>query len=175
MGRPVLSSEVDDLERVLRKRNAICSELLLRALQINHGEPDQIAEPDLEPEPEVIQPEPLTEAVIEALPIVQVPPIVLIAQNKIEQIKRIVCRRYGISKSEIESDRKIPKFVVPRQIGMHLARKHTKYSLMEIARRFGRDDHSTVHHAHKKMERLASRDETFASQLAEISGEIICT
>jgi len=37
MGRAVLSSECDELEHVINKRNVICSERFLRALQAHHG------------------------------------------------------------------------------------------------------------------------------------------
>ena len=168
MGRPSIIVEVDQLERGMRNRNAICSSKLLAALQLNHGNGlIPITEPEPEPEPQP-EPEPLAPAVIADLP------IVLIATNKVEQIKRIVCKRYGISKANIETNCRKKGLVRPRQIAMYLARqcRTPQYSLPEIGRRFGGRDHTTVLHACRKIEYLIARDAELASQVAEIRAEI---
>lgn len=172
MARSVLSSECDELERVMRKRNEICSELFLRALQVNHGELpvepfsdlDQ-GEPTPEPEPEA-QDEPLTDATITEQP------IVMNSLNKIEHIKRVICKRFGISKADIEGQCRMAKYNNPRQIAMHLCRKHTTHSFPEIGRRFGGRDHTTILHAFHKITRLAASDTRLAAQLAELGAEI---
>lgn len=171
MGRIVSSTECDELERVIRKRNAVCSYRLLEALRLNHGdegdepEPEPREEPEPEPQPEPA-PEPLTPSTVTELP------IVMISRNKVEQIKRIICKRYGISKAEIESNTRKAKVVRPRQIGMFIARKYTTHSFPEIGRRFGGRDHTTILYACAKIEKLAAADASLASQIAEIRAEI---
>ena len=56
--------------------------------------------------------------------------------------------------------------VVPRQIGMYLAKKMTSRSLPEIGRRFGGRDHSTVLHAVRKIEELVKTDDKLAREVA---------
>jgi len=158
MARRQFSTEVDDLEHAIRRRNVICSKRLLAALRLNH-------EVVIEPEPEpALEPEPL---------ILELPdPAVFSGMNKIEQIKRIICKRYGISKEAIESNCRKKDIVMPRQIAMYLARKNTTYSFPEIGRRLGGRDHTTIIFAVRKIERMAGDDANFSSQLAEIQAEI---
>jgi chromosomal replication initiator protein len=56
--------------------------------------------------------------------------------------------------------------VVPRQVGMYLAKKLTPRSLPEIGRRFGGRDHSTVLHAVRKIEELMKSDDRLAREVA---------
>lgn len=71
---------------------------------------------------------------------------------KIEDILRIVSRHFGVSKSDLLSQRRHRSVVWPRQIGMYLAKQLTQRSLPEIGRRFGNRDHTTVLHAIRKIE-----------------------
>jgi len=70
---------------------------------------------------------------------------------KIEDILRMVSRHYGVSKSDLLSQRRHRSIVHPRQIGMYLAKQMTTRSLPEIGRRFGNRDHTTVLHAVRKI------------------------
>jgi chromosomal replication initiator protein len=56
--------------------------------------------------------------------------------------------------------------VVPRQVGMYLAKKLTSRSLPEIGRRFGGRDHSTVLHAVRKIDEQMRSDEKLAKDVA---------
>lgn len=71
---------------------------------------------------------------------------------KIEDILRIVSRHYGVSRSDLLSQRRHRSVVWPRQIGMYLAKQMTQRSLPEIGRRFGNRDHTTVLHAIRKID-----------------------
>lgn len=161
MGRPLFKTDVDELDRAIRKYNAVCSGKLLQALRANHGEPVEVIEPEEEPEPTQI-PDPI--------PNLPVPPP--LSGNKVEQIKRIVCRRYNLTKEAIDSHGRTMKLVLPRQIAMYLARKLTNYSLNEIGRRFGGRDHATIHYAFHKVEGLVATDEKLAAQIAEMQAEL---
>jgi chromosomal replication initiator protein len=85
---------------------------------------------------------------------------------KIEDILKIVGRHYNVGRTELLSPRRARSVVVPRQIGMYLAKKMTARSLPEIGRRFGGRDHSTVLHAVRKIEDLIKSDDKLAREIA---------
>lgn len=95
---------------------------------------------------------------------------------KIEDIQRVTCRYYGVSRSDMLSSRRTANIVKPRQVAMYLSKTMTPRSLPEIGRRFGGRDHTTVLHAVRKFEsyiqrNVAIRDEVDAIklQLSEMS------
>jgi chromosomal replication initiator protein len=85
---------------------------------------------------------------------------------KIEDILKVVGRHYNVAKSDLLSPRRARTVVVPRQIGMYLAKKLTSRSLPEIGRRFGGRDHSTVLHAVRKIDEQLRSDEKLAKDVA---------
>ena len=87
---------------------------------------------------------------------------------KIDDILKVVGRHYNVSKNDLLSPRRARSVVVPRQIGMYLAKKLTSRSLPEIGRRFGGRDHSTVLHAVRKIDELMRADEKLAKDLAAL-------
>jgi chromosomal replication initiator protein len=84
---------------------------------------------------------------------------------KIEDIQRLVANHYNVSKADILSSRRTATVVKPRQIAMYLSKALTLRSLPEIGRRFGGRDHTTVLHAVRKIEGLASEDASLAGEL----------
>jgi hypothetical protein len=157
VGRISLKSDCDELGTYIHKRNIVCSRNLLEALTANHGVPEDVQ--DNEPEP-VAEPEP------------PAPEIVLIPSNKIELIKRSICKHYGLTRANIESASRKSVVVRPRQIAMYLARKHTDHSYPEIGRRFGGRDHTTILHAFHKIEGLIARDAAMAATVADLEAAI---
>ena len=91
---------------------------------------------------------------------------------KIEEIQRIVARRYNISRGDLISSRRTAIVVRPRQIAMYLAKTLTLRSLPEIGRRFGGRDHTTVLHAVRKIEGLVSNDGALAEEIETIKREL---
>lgn len=87
---------------------------------------------------------------------------------KIDDILKIVGRHYNVSKNDLLSPRRARSVVMPRQIGMYLAKKLTSRSLPEIGRRFGGRDHSTVLHAVRKIDELMRGDEKLAKDLTQL-------
>jgi chromosomal replication initiator protein len=85
---------------------------------------------------------------------------------KIEDILKVVGRHYNVARTDLLSPRRARAVVVPRQIGMYLAKKLTARSLPEIGRRFGGRDHSTVLHAVRKIEELVKTDDRLAREVA---------
>jgi chromosomal replication initiator protein len=84
---------------------------------------------------------------------------------KIEDIQRIVARQYNVSRADLLSSRRTANVVRPRQIAMYLAKALTLRSLPEIGRRFGGRDHTTVLHAVRKIETLATNDAALAEEI----------
>jgi chromosomal replication initiator protein len=85
---------------------------------------------------------------------------------KIDDILKVVGRHYNVQRADLLSPRRSRAVVVPRQIGMYLAKKLTPRSLPEIGRRFGGRDHSTVLHAVRKIEDQMRTDERLAREVA---------
>jgi chromosomal replication initiator protein len=85
---------------------------------------------------------------------------------KIEDILKVVGRHFNVARTDLLSPRRARTVVVPRQIGMYLAKKLTARSLPEIGRRFGGRDHSTVLHAVRKIEELVKTDDRLAREVA---------
>jgi chromosomal replication initiator protein len=85
---------------------------------------------------------------------------------KIDDILKIVGRHYNVGRTDLLSPRRARAVVVPRQIGMYLAKKLTARSLPEIGRRFGGRDHSTVLHAVRKIDEQMKGDEKLAREVA---------
>ncbi|MDC7788462.1 chromosomal replication initiator protein DnaA [Rhodoplanes sp. TEM] len=91
---------------------------------------------------------------------------------KIEEIQRIVARRYNVSRGDLLSSRRTANVVRPRQIAMYLAKTLTLRSLPEIGRRFGGRDHTTVLHAVRKIEGLVGADLALAEEIEAIKREL---
>ncbi len=85
---------------------------------------------------------------------------------KIEDILKVIGRHYNVARADLLSARRSRAVVVPRQIGMYLAKKLTPRSLPEIGRRFGGRDHSTVLHAVRKIEGQMRSDDRLAREIA---------
>jgi chromosomal replication initiator protein len=91
---------------------------------------------------------------------------------KIEDILRIVSRHYGVSRSDILSERRHRSVVWPRQIGMYLAKQLTSRSLPEIGRRFGNRDHTTVLHAIRKVDGQLTGDNRLKDEIEELKKQL---
>ena len=76
----------------------------------------------------------------------------------IQDILDTVSGFYGLKLTELLSKRRHKSVSLPRQIGMYLARKHTRFSLGEIGGYFGGRDHTTVMHAVKTINGKRSDD-----------------
>jgi chromosomal replication initiator protein len=76
----------------------------------------------------------------------------------IENIQKTVAEYYKIKMADIFSKGRNRSIARPRQIAMALSKELTSHSLPEIGRAFGGRDHTTVLHAHRKIEELKSSD-----------------
>jgi chromosomal replication initiator protein len=76
----------------------------------------------------------------------------------IEEIQKKVAEHYNIKMSDMSSNKRMRSIARPRQIAMYLSKSLTSKSFMEIGRKFGGKDHTTVMHALKNVEKLKSSD-----------------
>ena len=81
----------------------------------------------------------------------------------VDKIQRIVCKEFGISRSEICSGRRHSNVVRPRHIAMYLSKHMTDRSLPQIGRMFGNRDHTTILHAIRKIEQCMEADADLAA------------
>lgn len=79
----------------------------------------------------------------------------------IQNIIDAVTQYYRIKVTELQSKRRPRSVVLPRQVCMYLARRHTRHSLEEIGGYFGGRDHTTVMHAIKTVEAKLSDEAGF--------------
>lgn len=77
----------------------------------------------------------------------------------IELIQREVTSYFNLRPGDLKSQRRPRAISFPRQLAMHLCRKHTASSLNEIGRHFGGKDHTTVLCADRKIRRLAEEEQ----------------
>lgn len=92
---------------------------------------------------------------------------------RIEDIQRLVCKSYGISKIDLLSDRRTAKVIWPRHVAMFIARELTTQSLPEIGRRFNGRDHTTTLSAVRKIERLIKIDPILAARIEDLKAEVL--
>jgi hypothetical protein len=156
--KPQNGCTTDETYRHFRSR--IGSKALLERLQKHHGTEEVIVE--AEP-PEQLPPIPNETVAIAAE--IAFPDWV----NIVTKIKAAVCKEWGISAVDLVSQRRAPKYVLPRQVGIFLCRKITTRSLPEIARRFGGRDHSTAIHAVRKIEQRIETDAALRARIAMLA------
>lgn len=77
-------------------------------------------------------------------------------------IEEAVLGQFSISSQELHSKTRKRVILVPRQIGMYLARQLTSHSLSEIGQYFGKRDHVTVLYGIRKIEHEMKKDPEFA-------------
>jgi chromosomal replication initiator protein len=87
----------------------------------------------------------------------------------IEEIQKKVAEHYNIKMSDMSSIKKTRSIARPRQVAMYLSKNLTNKSFMEIGRKFGGKDHTTIMHAIKTIEGLKSTDNEIAEDLHILS------
>ncbi|MBM7690218.1 chromosomal replication initiation protein DnaA [Enterococcus ureilyticus] len=84
------------------------------------------------------------------------------------QIQEEVAKYYHIQLKDLKGKKRVKSIVVPRQISMYLSREMTENSLPKIGAEFGGKDHTTVIHAHEKIQQLMEKDPTIQKEVGEI-------
>lgn len=91
----------------------------------------------------------------------------------IPQIQEEVARYYHVQVKDLKGKKRVKTIVVPRQVAMYLARELTDSSLPKIGAEFGGKDHTTVIHAHEKIEQLIHDDPNAQKEVNEIKNYLL--
>jgi chromosomal replication initiator protein len=94
------------------------------------------------------------------------------AQATVEHIAQRVSRYFQVPSRDLVSRRRCHRALMPRQIGMYLARQLTPLSLHQIGAYFGGRDHSTVLHACRKVEQALTRDAVLSGAVRELHADL---
>ncbi len=101
---------------------------------------------------------------------------ILPSQNKkkisIPLIQKVVADYFNITINDMKTKKRTRIISHPRQIAMYLARELTELSLPKIGNSFGGRDHSTVIHAHDKIDKDMKTDTDLDSAIKEIINKL---
>ena len=92
---------------------------------------------------------------------------------KIDTIKDVTAKAYGVTKLDLESACRKRQFAQPRQFAMYLSRQLTKCSYPQIGRMFGDRDHTTVLFAYRKISAMVSANAGLAEELRQLEQRIM--
>ena len=92
----------------------------------------------------------------------------------VSEVKNCVCRKYGVSMSQILSSERTQSIVTPRQLAMYISRKFTTMSLPEIAKEFDKS-HATIIHGVKNIKNRMVVEPELRQILEEILDEMGCS
>ncbi|ASZ06384.1 MULTISPECIES: chromosomal replication initiator protein DnaA [Enterococcus] len=95
------------------------------------------------------------------------------SQLTILQIQEEVAKYYHVQLKDLKGKKRVKSIVVPRQIAMYLARELTDSSLPKIGAEFGGKDHTTVIHAHEKIQHLMDSSMSMQNEVSEIKNFLL--
>jgi chromosomal replication initiator protein len=120
----------------------------------------------------VLAGQPLSKAAVEKAIQLQLGSATLRAP-KIDTIKDVTAKAYGVTKQDLESSCRKRQFAQPRQYAMYLARQLTKCSYPQIGRMFGDRDHTTVLFAYRKISAMVASNEAMSEELRQLEQRIM--
>jgi chromosomal replication initiator protein len=90
----------------------------------------------------------------------------------VERIAQRVGHYFRVEPRQLRSRRRSRDALLPRQVGMYLARRLTELSLQQIGAYFGGRDHTTVLHACRKVEQALAHDITLSGAVRQIHADL---
>jgi chromosomal replication initiator protein len=90
----------------------------------------------------------------------------------VERIAQRVCDYFQVETRQLQSRDRSRDSLLPRQVGMYLARQLTALSLEQIGAFFGGRDHSTVLHACRKVEETLAHDERLSGAVRQLHADL---
>ena len=100
------------------------------------------------------------------------PPVAALRPISLEDVQAEVTGYYQVSVADMRSKRRTKTLVRIRHMGMHLARKLTKCSYVEIGKAWGNRHHTTVKSACDRIDRLVRTDGSAANEHRELTARI---
>lgn len=90
----------------------------------------------------------------------------------INTIQKVVSEYYNLDIDDMKSKKRTQNIAFPRQIAMYLSREITDLSLPQIGEKFGGRDHTTVIHAHNKIQEKYDEDNDFTNVIDKLTEKI---
>jgi chromosomal replication initiator protein len=90
----------------------------------------------------------------------------------VERIAQRVGSYFRVDLRQLRSRRRLRDALLPRQVGMYLARQLTELSLRQIGAYFGGRDHSTVLHACRKVEQALTHDARLSGAVRQLHADL---
>ena len=90
----------------------------------------------------------------------------------IEKIQQETAKYFSLKIEELKAKKRTQNVALPRQIAMYLSRELTDSSLPKIGEEFGGRDHTTVMHAHKKINNDLRDNRQLKASVEQIIGKI---
>ncbi len=90
----------------------------------------------------------------------------------IQDILDVISTFYDVKLVDLLSKRRNKSITMPRQVGMWLARHHTRFSLEEIGGYFGGRDHTTVMHAIKSVNSKKTTNDQLDQDLVRLQNQL---
>jgi len=87
---------------------------------------------------------------------------------RIATIQKVVANEFGVTVEALKSKSRAQRVAFPRQTAVYLTRELTGIPLVEIGKRFGGRDHTTILHAYGKIARLARQDSSLQERLEKM-------
>jgi chromosomal replication initiator protein len=94
------------------------------------------------------------------------------ARPTVERITERVGAYFQLEPRQMQSRRRLRHALLPRQVGMYLARQLTPLSLKQIGAYFGGRDHSTVLHACRKVEEAMAHDAALSGAVRRLHADL---
>lgn len=93
-------------------------------------------------------------------------------QATVERIAQRVGRYFQVEPRQLQARSRTRGTLLPRQVGMYLARQLTAMSLQQIGAYFGGRDHSTVLHACRKVEKALAHDVRLSGAVRQLHADL---
>jgi chromosomal replication initiator protein len=95
-----------------------------------------------------------------------------VGRPTVEHIAQRVSRYFQVEPRQLQARSRSRQTLLPRQIGMYLARQLTELSLQQIGAYFGGRDHSTVLHACRKVEKALAHDVQLSGAVRQLHADL---
>jgi len=79
---------------------------------------------------------------------------------RLDDIEKAICQVFEVDAAALKSNRRVKRITYPRMLAMWLARKHTRAALTEISSYFGRQSHTTVLSAQRRVDDWVEQGES---------------
>jgi chromosomal replication initiator protein len=87
---------------------------------------------------------------------------------RIPSIQKVVAHEFGVTVEALKSKSRAQRVAFPRQAAIYLTRELTGVPLVEIGKRFGGRDHTTILHAYGKIAKLVRHDSSLRERLEKM-------